>query len=149
MPCCAAPKWATSRRTWASTVRFRTSVPRRLNEMAILLTAKWWSSRSEWHAHKTLALEAGLSVAVIDDIQVGRRPASMRADEAVVYDFTTELRERRRVSDRTFAAAVKLLGEKGVMDLVAAMGYYDLVSMVLNIDRHPLPEGAPLPFREP
>jgi 4-carboxymuconolactone decarboxylase len=130
-------------------VRFRTSVPARLNEMAILLTAKWWSSQYEWHAHRPLALEAGLSAAVIDDIQAGRRPAAMKSDEAVVYDFTTELRERRRVSDGTFKAAVDLLGEKGVMDLVAAMGYYDLVSMVLNVDRYPLPAGASLPFAEP
>ena len=129
-------------------VRFRTSVPRRLNEMAILLTAKWWSSQYEWYAHKTLALDAGLSAAVIDDIQAGRRPARLQADEAVVYDFTAELREHRRVSDATFKEAVNLLGEKGVMDLVAVMGYYDLVSMVLNVDRYPLPEGAPSPFPE-
>jgi 4-carboxymuconolactone decarboxylase len=130
-------------------VRFRTSVPGRLNEMAILLTAKWWSSQYEWYAHKTLALDAGLSAAVIDDIQAGRRPAGMRPDETVVYDFSTELRERRRVSDATFNAAVKVLGERGVMDLIAAMGYYDLVSMALNVDRYPLPDGAPPPFPEP
>jgi 4-carboxymuconolactone decarboxylase len=130
-------------------LRFRTSVPKRLNEMAILLTAKWWSSQYEWHAHKPLALDAGLSAAVIDDIQAGRRPSAMKADEAVVYDFSMELREKRRISDRTFDAAVKLLGEKGVTDLIAAMGYYDLVSMVLNVDRYPLPAGAPLPFAEP
>lgn len=129
--------------------RFRTSLPQRLNEMAILLTAKWWSSQYEWYAHKTLALSAGLNAAVIDDIQAGRRPARMQPDETVIYDFSTELRERRRVSDATFSAAVKLLGEKGVMDLVAVMGYYDLVSMVLNVDRYPLPPGAPLPFPEP
>lgn len=129
--------------------RFRTSLPQRLNEMAILLTAKWWSSQYEWYAHKTLALNAGLSAAVIDDIQAGRRPARMQPDETVIYDFSTELRERRRVSDATFSAAVKLLGERGVMDLVAVMGYYDLVSMVLNVDRYPLPPGAPLPFPEP
>ena len=130
-------------------IRFRTSVPRRLNEMAILLTAKWWSAQYEWYAHKTLALEAGLDAAVIDDIQAGRRPTRMQADERIIYDFSTELRERRRVSDGTFRAAVDLLGEKGVMDLVALMGYYDLVSMALNVDRYPLPEGASLPFPEP
>ena len=130
-------------------VRFRTSLPPRLNEMAILLTAKWWSSQYEWHAHKPLALSAGLSAAVIDDIQAGRRPAKMQPDESVVYDFSTELRDRRRVSDATFRAAVNALGERGVMDLIAAMGYYDLVSMVLNVDRYPLPDGAPLPFPEP
>ena len=130
-------------------VRFRTSVPQRLNEMAILLTSKWWSAQYEWNPHKTLALRAGLSAAVIDDIQAGRRPARMQPDETVIYDFSTELREHRRVSDATFKAAVNVLGEKGVMDLVALMGYYDLVSMVLNVDRYPLPEGTPLPFPEP
>ena len=130
-------------------LRFRTSVPRRLNEMAILLTARWWSSLFGWSAHKPLALDAGLSASVVDDIQAGRRPARMGPDEAVVYDFCAELRERRRVSDSTFKAAVTALGERGVVDLVALMGYYDSVSMVLNVDRYPLPEGAPLPFPEP
>lgn len=130
-------------------VRFRSSLPRRLNEMAILMTARWWSSQYEWYAHKTAALEAGLNAAVIDDIQAGRRPSQMQADEKVIYDFSSELRDRRRVSDATFKAAVDLFGEKGVMDLIAVMGYYDLVSMVLNVDRYPLPEGVPLPFVEP
>ena len=130
-------------------VRFRSSVPRRLNEMAILMTARWWSSQYEWYAHKTLALDAGLSPAVIDDLQANRRPKTMAADETVVYEFCTELRETRRVSDATFRAAIDLLGERGVMDLIALMGYYDLVSMTLNVDRYPLPNNAPLPFPEP
>ncbi len=130
-------------------VRFRTSVPARLNEMAILLTARWWSSQYQFHAHKPLALAAGLSADVIDEIQAGRRPGRMQADEAVVYDFSAELRDRRRVSDATFKAAVALLGERGVVDLIATLGYYDLVAMVLNVDRYPLPDGAPLPFPEP
>jgi 4-carboxymuconolactone decarboxylase len=130
-------------------IRFRSSLPPRLNEMAILLTAQWWASQYEWHAHKPLALQAGLSAAAVDDIQAGRRPAGMRDDEAAVYDFSHELRERRRVSDATFQRAVGLLGERGVVDLIGVMGYYDLVSMALNVDRYPLPAGAPLPFREP
>jgi 4-carboxymuconolactone decarboxylase len=130
-------------------VRFRTSLPRKLNEMAIILTAKHWSSQYEWYAHKPMAIAAGLSESVADDIQAGRRPAAMKADEAIVYDFCAEMRERRRVSDQTYAAAVGLLGEQGVMDLVAAMGYYDLVSMTLNLDRYPLPSGAVPPFPEP
>jgi 4-carboxymuconolactone decarboxylase len=124
-------------------------VPRRLNELAILMTAQWWSSQFEWHAHKTFAIDAGLSAAVIDDLQAGRRPAAMAGDEAVVYDFCRELRDTRRVGDETFRAAIDLLGEGGVIDLIAAMGYYDLVAMTLNVDRYPLPENAPLPFPEP
>jgi len=130
-------------------VRFRSSVPRRLNEMAILMTAQAWSSQYEWYAHKTLALDAGLNPAVIDDLQAGRRPSAMQKDEAVVYDFCSELRGRHRVSDQTYRSAVAVLGERGVVDLIALMGYYDLVSMTLNVDRYPLPDNAPLPFPEP
>ena len=130
-------------------IRFRSSLPPRLNEMAILLTAQWWASQYEWHAHKPLALQAGLSAAVVDDIQAGRRPGSMRDDETAVYEFARELREHRRVSDATFRQAVALLGERGVVDLIGVMGYYDLVSMALNVDRYPLPAGAALPFPEP
>ena len=131
-------------------LRFRTAVPKKLNEMAILMTAKAWASQYEWVAHKSLALEAGLSPAVADDIQAGKRPARLQPDEAVVYDFCTEMREKHRVSDATYKAALTLLGERGVVDLVALMGYYDLVSMVLNLDKYPLPAGAGAPpFPEP
>ncbi len=130
-------------------IRFRSSLPARLNEMAILMTAKWWSSQYEWYAHRPLAVNAGLSEGIIEAIRGGRRPERMRPDEAVVYDFSTELRDRRRVSDATFARAVERLGEQGVVDLIGVMGYYDLVSMALNVDRYPLPDGAPLPFEEP
>jgi len=130
-------------------VRFHTSVPRRLNEMAILMTAKAWSCQYEWHAHRPLALDAGLSSSIVDDIKAGRRPSGMQPDEAIVYDFSTELRERHRVTETTFERARMLLGEQGVVDLMALMGYYDLVAMALNVDRYPLPDGAPLPFEEP
>jgi len=130
-------------------VRFHTSVPRRLNEMVILMTAKAWSCQYEWHAHKPLALDAGLATSIVDDIQAGRRPGRMQPDEAVVYDFAAELRNRRRLTDDTFTRARTLLGEQGVVDLIALMGYYDLVAMTLNVDRYPLPDGAPLPFQEP
>ena len=127
-------------------VRFRSAVPRRLNEMAIIMTAAWWRSPYEWTAHKRAALEAGLAADVVDAIQAGRRPPRMAPDETTVYDFCSELRETRRVSDGTFKAAVSLFGEPGVVDLMAAMGYYDLVSMALNVDRYPLPDGTPAPW---
>jgi 4-carboxymuconolactone decarboxylase len=130
-------------------LRFRSAVPKRLNEMAILMTARWWSSQYEWYLHKPIAVSAGLNAAVIDAIQAGHRPAQMQPDEAILYDFCTELRDGRRVSDGTFKAALGLLGEGGVVDLIGTMGYYDLVSMALNVDRYPLPDGAPAPLPEP
>jgi 4-carboxymuconolactone decarboxylase len=135
-------------------VRFNSSVPARLNELAILITARAWDAQFEWWAHHRLALEAGLEPAVAADIAEGRRPASMQADEAVVYDFCTELRTTRRVSDATLAAALELLGEAGVIELIGASGYYDLVSMTLNVAEVALPDGVepqlkPLPGRGP
>ena len=115
-------------------LRFETSVPKRLNEMAILMTAQTWGADYEWYLHRSSALAAGLDEAVVDDILEGRRPASMRPDENVIYDFCAELRARHRVSDKAFKAVRDLLGEPGVLDLIGTMGYYDFVSMVLNID---------------
>jgi len=128
-------------------LRFSSAVPRQLNELAILLTARAWDAQFEWYAHHRLALEAGLDPAVAADIAEGRRPASMRADEAVVYDFCTELRATRRVSDATLAATLDLLGEQGVIDLIAVSGYYDLVSMTLNVAEVALPDGLPPPLK--
>jgi len=123
-------------------LRFSSSVPARLNELAILITARAWDAQYEWWAHRRLALKAGLDPAVADAIAEGRRPTSMQADETVVYDFCAELRETRRVSDATLAATRELLGEQGVIDLIAVSGYYDIVSMTLNVAEVPLPEGA-------
>jgi 4-carboxymuconolactone decarboxylase len=128
-------------------LRFSSSVPRRLNELAILITARAWDAQFEWYAHHRLALEAGLDPAVAADIAEGRRPAAMQADEAVVYDFCTELRATHRVSDATLAAAQGLLGEAGVIDLIAVSGYYDIVSMTLNVAEVPLPDGLPDPLK--
>jgi 4-carboxymuconolactone decarboxylase len=128
-------------------LRFHSSVPRRLNELAILVTARAWDAQFEWHAHHRLALEAGLDPAVAADIAEGRRPSGMQADEAVVYDFCAELRATRRVSDAALAAAVALLGEQGVIDLIAVSGYYDIVSMTLNVAEVALPDGLAPPLK--
>jgi 4-carboxymuconolactone decarboxylase len=127
-------------------LRFHSSVPRRLNELAILITARAWDAQFEWYAHHRMAMDAGLEPAVAADIAEGRRPAAMQPDEAVVYDFCTELRANRNVSDATLARALALLGEQGVIDLIAVNGYYDTVSMTLNVAEVPLPDGLPNPL---
>ena len=127
-------------------IRFRSSLPSKLNEMAILMTARKWKSQYEWFAHHKVAMEAGLDPAIAKDIAQGRRPAKMSGDEAIVYDFTRELHETQAVSDATYKAALERFGERGVVDLVAVNGFYVLVSMCLNVDRTPLPEGEKLPL---
>jgi 4-carboxymuconolactone decarboxylase len=123
-------------------IRFKTSLPHRLNEMAIIMTARLWTAQYEWYVHKGLALEAGLNPAVAEAIAEGKRPAKMQPDEEAVYNFCTELLNTRQVSDATFQAAVKAFGERGVVDLIGATGYYQLVSALLNVDRYPLPPGV-------
>jgi 4-carboxymuconolactone decarboxylase len=122
-------------------LRFHSSLSNRLNEMAILMTARFWNAQYEWFAHKKNALTAGLSPAVIDAIATGKRPSPMQADEEAVYNFGDELLRTREVRDAAFKAVVDKFGERGAVDLTGVMGYYCFVSMMLNIDRYPLPDG--------
>jgi 4-carboxymuconolactone decarboxylase len=124
-------------------LRFHSSVPPRLNEFAILITARAWDADYEWAAHYPLAMKAGLEPAVAADLAEGLRPRAMSADEAAVYDFVSELRRTHRVSDPTYAAAHSVLGDQGVIDLVALSGYYDLVSMTLNVAQVKAPADGP------
>jgi len=123
-------------------VRFHSSLSDRLKEMAILMIARDWTAQYEWYAHKRLALQAGLKPDLVDAIAAGKRPAAMAPDESALYTFVTELLDTRQVDDPTFRAAVAAFGERGVVDLIGLMGYYQLVSMALNVDRYPLPDGA-------
>ena len=127
-------------------IRFKSSLPSRLNEFAILITARHWDAQYEWFAHHRLAMAGGLDPAVAEDLLNGRVPARMKPDEQVVYDFTTELHEKHGVSDATYQRAVDALGEQGVADLIAVNGYYVLVAMTVNVDRTPMPGGAKLPL---
>ena len=122
--------------------RYDTSIPHPLNELAILVTARFWSSQFEWSSHHKYALDAGLSPALIDDLAAGKRPAQMSDDEAVIYDFCHELLYTKAVSDKAFAAAKEKFGERGIVDLIGVMGYYHVVAMALNVDRYPLPDNA-------
>jgi 4-carboxymuconolactone decarboxylase len=127
-------------------VRFGSSLPERLREFAILITARHWTAQYEWHAHHIHAVKAGLDPQLAADLARGKRPAGMKDDEAAVYDFCKELHEKKSVSDSAYRAALAQFGERGVVDLIAVSGYYTLVSMVLNVDRHPIPGGAPAPL---
>ena len=127
-------------------LRFGTSLPARLNELAILINARFWGSKYEWYAHRPLAEKGGLSPAIADDLARNRRPENMQADETIVYEFCTALHTTHAVDDALFERAVAALGERGVMDLIGVSGYYTLVSMILNVAEIPLPAGASSPW---
>ena len=143
-PWLRSPEAADLLQRLGSYLRFKSSLPPRLNEFAILITARDWTSQYEWHAHHRLALQGGLNPAVAADLADGKRPAGMQEDEAIVYDFCTEMHRERKVSDATYKRALDKFGERGIIDLIAVSGYYVLVSMTLNVDRTPIPgEGKP------
>ena len=128
-------------------VRFQSVIPGPLNEMAILIAGRFWGAQFEFWAHRRLARTAGLPDAIIDAIAEGRRPAGMTDDQRIVYDFASELFRDKAVSDTAFQAVTGRFGEQGVIDLIGALGYYSTVSMILNTDRYPLPEGVEPPLK--
>jgi 4-carboxymuconolactone decarboxylase len=129
-------------------VRFNTSLDKRVNEMAILMTAQAWGSQYEWYAHAPLAIKAGLDPDIVAAIGAGRKPEKMNDDEAVVWEFTTQLRRDHGVDDAIYARALEKFGEQGIMDLIAVNGYYDVVSMTLNVAHVAPPAGEELPFKQ-
>jgi 4-carboxymuconolactone decarboxylase len=119
-------------------VRFNTSLDKRLNEMAIIMTAQYWGVQYEWYAHAPLAIKAGLDPEIVAAPGAGNKPEKMKDDEASVWE----------VNDAIYAKAVEKFGENGVMDLVALNGYYDVVSMTLNVVHVSPPADAQLPFKQ-
>jgi len=129
-------------RAMSDYLRFNSSLPPRLSEFVIIITAREWTSQYEWNAHHGLAMRGGLSPEIATAVAEGRRPEGMAADEAAVYDFCMELHRNRSVSDVTYARALGQVGEQGIMDMIGLSGWYTLVSMVLNTARIPLPDNA-------
>jgi 4-carboxymuconolactone decarboxylase len=128
-------------------LRWQTSMPLKLNEFAILITGRQWRSQVEWFAHVPIAIKAGLSPDIIAELKTNKRPSNMPPEEAVVYDFVTELAAKHEVSDETFNRAKQLLGEQQVVDLTAVAGTYISVAMILAMAEASVPAGKELPFK--
>jgi 4-carboxymuconolactone decarboxylase len=126
-----SPEMGDIAQQFGASMRFHSSLPPKLNEMAIILTARYWTAQY-----------AGLSESTIQAIATGKRPGSMDPSESALYDFATELLNTKQVSDPVFKAAVDKFQERGVVDLISVMGYYHFVSMLLNVDRYPLAQGV-------
>ena len=128
-------------------LRYKTVIPQRLNEFAILITARQWDAQGEWIQHQALAERAGIAPATIADLAQGKRPGGMKDDEALVYQFLQELHTTKTVSDSTFKNAKDKFGEQGVIDLTTVSGYYTMLAMILGVAGNPVPAGvaAPLP----
>ena len=128
-------------------LRFNTSVPRKLNEFAILIQARLWTSQIEWYAHYPLAIKAGLPESVAAELKEGKRPSAMQPDEAVVYDLCMELSTKHFVSDATYKRARELFSEQQVVDLVMVSGVYVSVAMLANTAEESIPAGKTPPLQ--
>ena len=127
-------------------VRFGTSLPRDLSELAIILTGKRWKAQFEFWAHARMAKEAGIAEDIVEAVRLGTPPNFRRPEEQLIYDFVTEYFATNRVSQPTYDRALAAFGESGVVDLVGTVGYYTLVSMTLNVFEVALPEGVAEPL---
>jgi 4-carboxymuconolactone decarboxylase len=123
-------------------LRFKSVLPPRLSEFAILLTAREWTQQYEWSVHSTIAVKAGLSAEIVKAVAEGTRPTRMSEDETIVYAFCTELHHNHSVSDTVYSEAVAKFGEQGTIDLVGINGYYTFLAMVMNVARTPPPKGS-------
>lgn len=113
-------------------LRYRNSLPLRLSELAILITARIWNCRYEWFAHAPIGLQEGLAAEVVEEIRWGRTPEFKQSDESLIFKYTTQLHERKKVSDLVHKETLRTFGLKGIVDLTALVGYYTMVAMALN-----------------
>ena len=137
-----SPELMTRTRGLSDYLRFESVLPGWLREFVILMTARQWGQSYEWNAHYPLAIDEGLSPQMAQAIAEGRRPEGMVDEEEILYDFCMELHRNHSVSDATYDRAVSRFGEQGVIEAVSLMGYYTMISMILNTSRAPLPAGA-------
>jgi 4-carboxymuconolactone decarboxylase len=129
-------------------LRWGTSLPDRLSELAIITTARFWRAQYEWYAHAPLAGKAGVNSGAIESIRSGGAPSFSQKDEALVYRICTELFKTQRLSDDSFTEAIATLGEAGLIEVIAIIGYYTLIGNTLNVFQVAVPEGTTPPFPE-
>jgi 4-carboxymuconolactone decarboxylase len=144
-----SPEMADLERPLTEYLRFESPMQRKLKEIAVMLTARFWGGQYVWYSHRQQALDAGLAPAFITAMAAGERPADMSGDEAAVYDFATELLQTRQVSDANFKNMVDRFGERGVVETVGLMGHFHSLTMLFVVDRYPVPAGGPDEIKAP
>ena len=142
VPMLRSPEVMNRARAMGDYLRYKSSLPPRLSEFVILLTARRWTQQYEWNAHAPLAVKGGLNAEIVKAIAEGRRPERMADDEDIVYALFDEIQRQQSVSDGTYGRAVSKIGEQGVIDVMGIAGYYTMLAMVMNTARTPLPDGA-------
>lgn len=143
------PELAERWQAFGALLRYGTSLPARVSELAIVVTARRWNSQIEWHIHAQAAAAAGIEPEVLDAIQARRAPTFGNQGDALVYEYARQLQETGQVDRALHARAVQAWGVAGIVELTAVIGYYTMVSMTLNAHEIPMPDGVPAPLDLP
>jgi 4-carboxymuconolactone decarboxylase len=144
-----APEFGDLAQKLGAHCRYKTALPPRLSEFAILCTARLWRAQYEWFAHALMAEKAGVKPKTIKDLRTGREPKAAPKDERAIYALVQELYKTKRVSERAYKRAHAFLGDAAMVELTGILGYYALISMTLNVFRMMPPPDAELAFAEP
>jgi 4-carboxymuconolactone decarboxylase len=145
IPMLRSPEVMTRARAMGDFLRYRSSLPPRLSEFVILMTARQWTQQYEWNTHYDIAIKAGVKVDVAKAIAEGRRPEGLAEDEQILYDFCSELQHNRSITDATYARMRSKFGETGIIDTAGIVGYYSFLAIMLNTARTPAdPSSAPI-----
>jgi 4-carboxymuconolactone decarboxylase len=139
VPLLRSPELMENAQRMGEYLRYRSAIGTRLSELAILVTARQWNQKVEWAIHAPIAEQNGIRSDIIAAIAARRKPLRMREDESAVYEFCIELQQLRRVTDQTYAIALALFGEHGVVDLMGINGYYTFLAMVMNTAQTTVP----------
>jgi 4-carboxymuconolactone decarboxylase len=137
----SSPEMARHATRLGETLRFNTMFPAKLSEIAILVTARHFTAHYEWWAHKRLALKGGMDVKIIEAIRDRRTPEFDDPTAAMIYQVAKSLHEGHGLSKGLYQDAVKVLTERGLVEIIGLCGYYTLVSLTLNTFEFGLPEG--------
>jgi 4-carboxymuconolactone decarboxylase len=146
IPLLRSPELCTHAQRMGEYLRYRSAIGLRLSELAILVTARFWSQEVEWAIHAPIAIREGIDKSIINALGLNRTPQFHLDDEQMIYDFTQQSLKDKKISDLTWAKALLHLGEHGAIDLLGIIGYYTMLSFVMNGARTPTPVNAKMPL---
>jgi len=146
IPLLRSPELCTHAQRMGEYLRYRSAIGMRLSELAILITARHWSQEVEWAIHAPIAIREGIDASVVEAIGLQQQPQFIQADEQLVYDFTLQSLVDKRINDATWTQAIAHWGEHGAVDLLGIVGYYTMLSVLMNGACTPAPAGAKMPL---
>ena len=142
IPMLRSPELCTHAQRLGEYLRYRSVIGLQLSELAILVTARYWSQQVEWSIHVPIAIREGVPESVVTAIANGQEPAFADANQALVWTFSRQILAHQAVEEPTWTRAIDAFGEQGAVDLLGVVGYYTMLSIMMNGSQTPPPAGS-------